>query len=208
MASNEVVSLYDQRAPNYDKCMNRLLYGRAVEEILQTAAEMNEFPRRILDLGCGTGITTQALESIYPDAQIIGADCSEGMLSLYRARHPRSAVVRADFNDPESFRDLPANYLDMVVTTCAVSEYGDLDVSIPLVRTLLKRNGAFVTIGIKDGPFSRLTGAVWKYKANGVDEYMRACEDFGFHDIKRIEFPWRPASLIARATRFGVNALK
>ena len=42
-------------------------------------------PRRILDLGCGTGSTTLLLKQTFPDAEVIGLDLSPYM--LVRAEH-------------------------------------------------------------------------------------------------------------------------
>ena len=39
-------------------------------------------PRRILDLGCGTGSTTVMLKTAYPDAEIVGLDLSPYMLIM------------------------------------------------------------------------------------------------------------------------------
>ena len=39
---------------------------------------------RLLDLCCGTGLSTEAMLAEYPDAEIIGLDASSGMLGLDR----------------------------------------------------------------------------------------------------------------------------
>jgi ubiquinone/menaquinone biosynthesis C-methylase UbiE len=41
---------------------------------------------RLLDLCCGTGLSTAALLAAFPHAQIIGLDASDGMLQLARAK--------------------------------------------------------------------------------------------------------------------------
>ncbi|MBI5788397.1 MAG: malonyl-ACP O-methyltransferase BioC [Candidatus Schekmanbacteria bacterium] len=43
-------------------------------------------PRRILDIGIGTGYLTQLLRSYYPDAEIIGCDLACGMLNIVRRK--------------------------------------------------------------------------------------------------------------------------
>lgn len=40
----------------------------------------------IWDLGCGTGLSTQALLDTMPDALVVGVDASEGMLNLAREK--------------------------------------------------------------------------------------------------------------------------
>jgi SAM-dependent methyltransferase len=41
-------------------------------------------PRRVLDLGTGTGVVAQALAERYPDAEIVGIDVSPGMIDEAR----------------------------------------------------------------------------------------------------------------------------
>lgn len=45
-------------------------------------------PERILDVGCGTGSSTAVLQSVFPEARILGIDNSEEMLQRARADLP------------------------------------------------------------------------------------------------------------------------
>ncbi|GAD96363.1 O-methyltransferase, putative, partial [Paecilomyces variotii No. 5] len=62
-------------------------------------------PRKIVDLGCGPGNSTQALIERYPSAQIRGLDNSPDMLSKARANVPNVDFSLADLStwtpDPE-----------------------------------------------------------------------------------------------------------
>jgi ubiquinone/menaquinone biosynthesis C-methylase UbiE len=53
-------------------------------------------PRRILDVGCGTGLLTTRLHRELPDAAIVGCDFSHGMLVQARAHAGRGAWVQGD----------------------------------------------------------------------------------------------------------------
>ncbi len=46
-------------------------------------------PKRILDLGCGTGAVLTALNERYPKAQVLGLDASEAMLRAGRGQRSR-----------------------------------------------------------------------------------------------------------------------
>jgi ubiquinone/menaquinone biosynthesis C-methylase UbiE len=51
-------------------------------------------PRRILDLGCGTGSTTLMLKKVFPQAEIVGLDLSPHMLVMaeYKAKKADLAI--------------------------------------------------------------------------------------------------------------------
>ncbi len=52
---------------------------------------------RILDAGCGTGVSTDYLTHLNPEAEVIGVDLSPGALEVARERCRRSGAERAQF---------------------------------------------------------------------------------------------------------------
>ncbi|GAA4107403.1 methyltransferase [Enteractinococcus coprophilus] len=65
-------------------------YRRELRSATRKLAELLDVPpgRRpvIWDLGCGTGLSTQALLKTLPNARIVGVDASAGMLAAARAK--------------------------------------------------------------------------------------------------------------------------
>lgn len=61
-------------------------------------------PPRILDLCCGTGLSTEALSIVYPEASIVALDASEGMLAIARRKSILRSVelVHGDAMDPRA----------------------------------------------------------------------------------------------------------
>jgi len=53
-------------------------------------------PRRVVDLGCGPGNSTELLIERYSDAEVIGLDSSPDMLRQARKRLPRGTFLQAD----------------------------------------------------------------------------------------------------------------
>ena len=69
-------------------------------------------PRRVIDLGCGPGNSTQLLVARYPQAEVIGLDSSPDMLHQARQRLPEVTFVEADlahWSPPEGTDLLFAN---------------------------------------------------------------------------------------------------
>src|SRR5215813_14493644 len=64
--------------------------------------------RRIADLGCGPGNSTELLIERFPEASVVGIDSSRDMLRQARQRLPRCKFVEADLSTwmPEPGTDL------------------------------------------------------------------------------------------------------
>ncbi|MBD2112144.1 MULTISPECIES: class I SAM-dependent methyltransferase [Cyanophyceae] len=79
-------------------------------------------PRRILDLGCGTGTTTLMLKRRFPNAEVMGLDLSPQMLVMadYKAK---AAAVDVTFRHGNAMATgLPAASFDMVCATLLFHE--------------------------------------------------------------------------------------
>lgn len=82
---------YDDEAARYDE--SRGGEPRAEDAARAIGALLPATARRVVDVGCGTGIVTGRLRA--PGRRVFGADRSTGMLRLASARLP-GAVVRSD----------------------------------------------------------------------------------------------------------------
>lgn len=82
-ARRDVRASFERAAANYDAAA--VLQHEVGRRLLERLEWMRLAPRRITDLGCGTGRQTAGLRSRYPDAEVIALDLAEGMLDV--ARH-------------------------------------------------------------------------------------------------------------------------
>jgi SAM-dependent methyltransferase len=64
---------------------------------LELALEETPSPRRILDLGTGTGVVAIALGERYPEAEVVGVDLSPGMIEEGRRKLPSELAGRVRF---------------------------------------------------------------------------------------------------------------
>lgn len=97
-------SYYDDWASEYDADLADMGY-QAPEMAARMLAEQNLPPTaRILDVGCGTGLTGQALESRGFTA-LTGLDLSKASLKLAKNKKCYEALHPCDINQPLPFAD-------------------------------------------------------------------------------------------------------
>ena len=72
---------YRLHAKIYDVTRWSFLFGR--QRIIELASK-NSQPKKILEVGCGTGRNLSALAKAFPEATITGLDLSSDMLSIAR----------------------------------------------------------------------------------------------------------------------------
>jgi len=73
-------------------------------------------PRRVLDLGTGTGVVALALGERYPQAEVVGIDLSPAMIEEARRRLPAELAGRVSFEVGDaSALDWPDGAFDLVV---------------------------------------------------------------------------------------------
>lgn len=78
-----VKNLFDGFAPSFDEILGELEYKvpDLIAEELKNHLKTKLFKkRRILDLGCGTGLCAQALKAYFPNEEFYGVDISDRML--------------------------------------------------------------------------------------------------------------------------------
>lgn len=93
-------------------------------------------PRRVLELGIGTGETTRRLLAAHPEAEITGLDSSPEM--VFRARALEIEVRLARMEDP-----LPDGPWDLVIAVLSVHHL-DRDGKRDLLRRVREQSAALV----------------------------------------------------------------
>ena len=103
----------------------------------RVASKLLEFvkskPKRILDLGCGSGAICKKIEWNY--RHFTGVDFAPGMLEL----HPKSKKIESiygDFNDKTLFESLATYEYDYILSASALQWSTDLETTLRAIREL------------------------------------------------------------------------
>ncbi|EKQ69231.1 methylase involved in ubiquinone/menaquinone biosynthesis [Leptolyngbyaceae cyanobacterium JSC-12] len=153
-----------------------------VRQVLLDAIQTQ--PRRILDMGCGTGSTTLMLKQKFPDSEVIGLDLSPYMLVMaeYKAHKTR---VDIQWRHGQAERTgFPNASFDLVTASLLFHE-----TPVAIAKAILRESFRLLTVGgevlIFDGNQRSLRHADWltnifeepyiqEYAAGRVDAWMGA----------------------------------
>ncbi|MBC7744585.1 MAG: class I SAM-dependent methyltransferase [Flavobacterium sp.] len=141
-----VQSFYDQLSGQYtdliSKCVPR--YNELLYNMFHYIPEDFK-PKRILDLGCGTGNLTEQILKHFPEAEIDALDLSEEILKESQKRfmsQPNIRYIQADFREMHL---APGSY-DLILSSIAIHHIEDAEKTI-LYRDIfsaLTVNGVFI----------------------------------------------------------------
>ena len=120
---------------------------------------------RILDLCCGTGLSTTALRRVYPDARISALDASAGMLSQAKRKGIDARFFLGDATDPAAHG--VEGTFDGILMAYGIRNVLDPDRCLANLLSLLKPGGriCFHEYSVAD---SRTSRAVWNAVTLGL----------------------------------------
>jgi len=115
---------YNDLSPRYDDAILRCVprYKEMLWAIVRYIPD-DLAPKRVLDIGVGSGNLSQLMLERYPEAEVVGVDISREMLAVCRKRLPngRLTLVHRDFRDL-GFED---NSFDLVVSSISIHHIDD-----------------------------------------------------------------------------------
>ncbi len=162
MSSYVYMKVLESAPARYDRGIDRLS-GGAIARIYQRVAERAAAPgRRVLDVGCGTGVV--ALACAARGASVVGIDVNAGMLNVARGKaercRPEPEIDWVELGAMELEDRFPPGSFDAVVSCLVFSELSP-DERRYVLRTVLGllRPGGCVVIADEVPPRGRAARA-------------------------------------------------
>jgi ubiquinone/menaquinone biosynthesis C-methylase UbiE len=144
MAPSATTNQFDRWASSYeDNTLQQHLFVPAHQTTLQLALKLLPHPRRILDIGCGTGRLLRQARQCYPMAELVGVDLAERMVATASEVTPTKLAVRFVHTRAERlpFSD---GVFDLVFATLSLRHWTDLTAGIAEVARVLTPSGVVV----------------------------------------------------------------
>lgn len=169
--AEETRAMYDRWAEVYDRDLNEGDYQQPARCAAALASVMSPENARVLDVGCGTGLSGVALRNAGFDA-IDGCDLSQGMLDKAGQLGIYGRLFPCDLNQPPM--DVPDKTHD-AVTAVGVFSFGHVlpDAVDDILRVM--KPGAPLIIGLNDHFYEEgsLTDKLETLEAEGKLEILK-----------------------------------
>jgi len=154
-------------------------------------------PRRILDLGCGTGSQTLQLKRAFPAAQVIGLDLSPYMLAMAEHKAQEANLDIAWRHGLAEATGLAANSLDLITIVLLFHETPP-EISAAILRECWRLLVPGGQVAIADGHQALINSVEWltrvfeepyirDYAAGDLVAWLRAAN---FEAIRSQDFWW------------------
>jgi len=137
------VQAFDERAASYESGMLGQLHRDISGRVADLALSLGPAPRRVLDVGAGTGYLLGLLAGQLPEAQeLAGVDPAPAMVAVAR---DRAADERLRFTEGTA-EQLPAadGHYDLVVSTTSFDHWADQSAGLAECARVLTPGGHLV----------------------------------------------------------------
>ncbi len=165
---------FERAAHTYDQCavLQREIANRMLERLELITYE----PRQIVDVGCGTGYCTRALQRRYKRARILGVDIAQPMLSAARTKTHWFSRQRFVCADAERL-PLVDGTADMIVSNLAL-QWCDPDAVLAEFARVLRPGGVLMFTSFGPDTLRELRAA-WQ----AVDQFPHVHTFVDLHDL-------------------------
>ena len=139
------VAEFNDRAASYDHGWRGRLHHEIADRTGNLALATVASPRRVLDLGCGTGYLVRALAGHYPDAeQLVGIDAAPEMVRTASATTHEDRLTFAVGVEEQIGN--PDETFDLIVSTTSFDHWSDQQAGLSECARVLRPGGQLVLV--------------------------------------------------------------
>ncbi len=157
-AKTQISKSFSRSAEHYEK--NAFVQREIGERMMERLAYLTMKPRLILDLGAGTGLFTEKLSKLYPNALVVASDISLTM--LHQAQNKPSLLTQGGLIQAD-FMQLPFEdaIFDLIFSNQVIHWASNMRGLFKELHRVLKPSGCFFFSTLGPSTFKELNGA-WR----------------------------------------------
>ena len=183
-----VQKLFDGFASSFENVLSELNYQvpTLIADYLKGNLKTKLFKkRRILDLGCGTGLCAEALKEYFPNEEYYGVDISERMLEIANRKGIYKELTADDINN---FVATDNNLYHAIIAGDVLTYFGDIKTLFREIARITKFNGLFcfsiTTNTVNNQNYFITSSGRFVHSPNYICSILKFC---GFEIVKQEE---------------------
>lgn len=138
---DQIRSYYSEYSSTYDSTASQASYP-APYLIQDWIISHHKNPHHIIDIGCGTGLSSCTFFNKIPLAKIVGIDATQEMLDIAAEKYPFHLLKQLDL-ESEEFPQVEGEFYSCAVCVGVVEFILDLDSFMTKVYECLEHGGVF-----------------------------------------------------------------
>jgi SAM-dependent methyltransferase len=139
------VAAFDDRAGHYDRGWRGHLHHEISDRTADLATTTDAAPKRVLDVGCGTGYLIRTLASRYHDAEdLAGIDAAPQMIEVANSL-TQDARLKFAVGVAEQL-PFPDGAIDLIVSTTSFDHWSDQQAGLSECARVLRPGGHLVLV--------------------------------------------------------------
>ena len=112
-----------------------------LNKIIDALKNLPASPKRVLDIGCGTGFLTNEIKKMYPSAKVIGADVSKTALTIARNQYPQTNFIEVD---AEKYLPFETESFDLIFSGEHIEHLKDVDMYLEELHRTAAPNATLI----------------------------------------------------------------
>jgi SAM-dependent methyltransferase len=193
VSGSQPATKFEALAAGYEhSALQTILYVPVQQRVLQLSQRLTPSPRRILDVGCGTGRLLRQARHQHPTAVLVGVDVAWRMVVTARAGSPPELAIVHLRAAAERLPFATASF-DLVVATMTLRHWRDMAAGIAEIDRVLAPGGVLVAADLLPGSArSRPVGALWRrrHDPQGSAELAAVIANLGLVVVAWQRVPW------------------
>jgi malonyl-CoA O-methyltransferase len=188
MNKQKKIKDFNRAANVYDK--NAVMQHQIAEDLIDRLRFIKIKPKKILDLGSGTGVTSKKLIDLYPDAEIYEIDIAIEMLKKSKSNNTtiRSFFKRNNITYINADMDLipfDQQSFDLVISSSSIQWSSNINNLFENIFSLLRPEGLLIFSTFLKNTLSELqsfTGSKLTNEFFSIQEYAQMLISNEFYD--------------------------
>jgi ubiquinone/menaquinone biosynthesis C-methylase UbiE len=187
------IARFDRWSGSYDRNPGQYFFAAIHRRVVEAICSGRVVPGRVLDIGCGTGRLLEALLHQLAEAELVGVDPAQGMITVASRRFAAEPRVRLEVATADHL-PLDDASADVVTTTMSFHHWDHQDEALREVVRVLAPGGRLLladVLGI--GLFGRMMRSLERRHGSGYRDAAQMTQllrDAGFSAWRRRSLFW------------------